>query len=970
MPSFKNTIQYIFIIFLFFFGVIELYSENNTILIGYQVATDLIIDEANTGNEGISYEILKKIEEKTNLTFDFVEVKGDIFNSLRNNEVDMIGLYFKSPERESEFLYAEKAFNTVISGLATKGNQGVFYDDPQSINGKTVAAYYGSPAVPALDQYLEENNISVEYKYASLDRFLDLDADYYIMASSVESPELYYTILNLMVSETYLVTNYENADIMNIINEAYNEISIEEGFYIRELLDKYNHDAVNLTHRGLTREECKILQQRPLQVGFIENHQPFTYKDENGNAAGVLVELMDKLASENNFEVEYHPYNLSEEESLHKDFDILISLLGNTRHELTYYEPTEVYYQMPMVATVPIEKVKPNQTRDEIIAQSKRIGISQYLYTDFSSFYNTFPNHSVVFYDSFTEMLSSYTKGDIDMAVYTSTGSTYVDAYIPHDNEYLFATDFSLNFHFSIAKPIASEYIPIFNVMFDRITPREYEDIFISNSVYYPEYSLLTFIKKYWAVFAIFILVMAMIFIIYHSRVREQKNKLMLKAYQTDTLTGLHSHTYFYEEAQEIISKSKPNEYKFISFDIDYFRTINSYFSMEYGTDVIIAIAESLKKAFAGTPTLFSRKTAENFFILKKVEEGDTIKYIHDTYILPSIRAVLGSKYNVSLSFGTTIVEDCNEKLSDIVAHADYARLTGKSIRETTFAVFDNIMKKNYNSILNITFNMEKAVENKEFEIYYQPKVNLQTLKICGGEALIRWIPPHGNMVYPSDFIEVFEKNGFISIIDIYVFRHVCDFICKNKGNQAIPPLSVNISTVTLLEPTLIPQLLTILAETNIEAYELELEITETAILGAEEKFIEKIKQLKKVGFKVSIDDFGSGVSSLNRLCSIDADVLKLDRVFFEYDEENEKSRIIIDEIITMAKRLKMNIIAEGVETAELALFLQSLGCDSAQGYYFSKPISERDFFALIEMQNQYSLELAPILNNRSLFSQ
>ncbi len=956
MPTLKIIKRCVLIFTIFFICSVLFSLESNTILIGYQATTDLIIDEKNTGNEGISYEILKKIEEKTNLTFDFVEIKGDIFNSLRNNEVDMIGLYFKSPERESEFLYAEKAFNTVISSLVTKGNQDIFYDDPQSLDGKTVAAYYGSPAVQALDQYLEENNISVVYKYASLERFLDLDADYYIMASSVDNPELYYTVLNLTVSETFLVTNYENADIMNMINEAYNEISREEGFYIRELLDKYNQDAVNLTHRGLTRQECKILQQKTLQVGYIENHQPFTYKDENGNAAGVLVELMDKLATDNNFEVEYHPYNLSEEENLHADFDILISLLGNTRHELAHYTPTEVYYQMPMVATVPLETIKPNQTRDEIIAQSKRVGISQYLYTDFSSFYNTFPNHSVVFYDSFTEMLSSYMKGDIDMAVYTSTGSTYVDAYIPHDNEYLFATDFSLNFRFSIAKTLASEYVPIFNVMFDRISPREYEDLFISNSVYYPEYSFINFITQYWTVFVVFILVVAMIFVVYHFRVREQKNNLMLEAYQTDTLTGLHSHTYFYEEAQKIISKCEPNEYKFISFDIDYFRTINSYFSMQYGTDVILAIAESLKKAFAGTPTLFSRKTAENFFILKKVEEGDTIKYIHDTYILPSIRAVLGSQYNVSLSFGTTIVENCNEMLSDIVAHADYARLTGKSIRETTFAVFDNIMKKNYNTILNITFNMERAVNNREFEIYYQPKVSLQTLKICGGEALIRWLPPHGDIVYPSDFIEVFEKNGFISIVDIYVFKHVCDFIRKNKGNHAIPPLSVNISTVTLLEPTLIPQLLTILAETNLEADELELEITETAILGSEEKFIEKIKQLKKVGFKVSIDDFGSGVSSLNRLCSIDADVLKLDRAFFEYDDKNDKSRIIVDEIITMAKRLDMNIIAEGVETAELALFLQSLGCDSAQGYYFSKPLPEKDFFTLIEEQHQYSI--------------
>ncbi len=953
----RKIILLIGIILIFFSPFFSFAEAKRVVTIGYQEGTGMIDNLNNTGKEGIGFEILKKIESESDLSFEFVKYETGIFEALDNNDVDIVGLYFKTPELENDFIFMDVPLGASILSLATKGYRDKYYDDPQSIAGKVVATYPSNPSNALLDEYLVKNGISVSYLLGEMHTYLNLDADYYLIHTSNLPENDFYTALNLASMGSFLVSNEKNTQLMQEISDVFKRIEIKEGFFHGELLAKYNKNSLKLSHRELTRAEVELLQKAPLKVGYVESHRPFTFTNEEGQADGAIVSIMNELANKYSFEVEYFPYELGGALEDHENSDVLISLLGNTEHELEHYVPTESFYEAALVAITPTPVDDFSQNPFDVVSENSSIGITKYLYTDFSLFMNAFDTKNIVLFNSIDELLDSYKAGKVDMAVYTPYNSTYADAYLAKNKKYFFGTDFTLEFRFSISKNLPNEYVSIFNVMFDNLTPREYEDsITRYATTHYPKKTFFESIVENWPYVLIFLMLLAISILVYRNKLHEQKKTSLLDAYRTDDLTGLMSISYCYEKFQEVLLQIKPNEYEFISFDIDYFRTINSYYSMGQGTMIITTIAKELRKAFQGTDVLYARKTAEQFFILRKIGEGGSLQDIYYYHILPGIRSVIGDKYKVSLSFGSVIIDDCKESFSDIISYADYARVSGKSNHETTFIAFDKGMRDKFKSKLYITFRMEQAIKNKEFQVVYQPKVDFKTLKIVGAEALVRWQSLTGDVIYPNDFIEIFERNGFIATLDMYVFREVCAFIKNNSAKVALPIISVNLSAVSVLDNSLLLQLLTILEEYGVKSKQIDLEITETAILGAEDTFLSKIRQLKKAGFIVSIDDFGSGVSSLNRLCSIEADVLKMDKAFFD-DNGNAKTTIIVDEVITLSKRLDMKIVAEGVETYEQAVWLQGLNCDTAQGYYFSKPVEGDTLYRFLAEDKTYELK-------------
>ncbi len=953
----RKSISLIGIILIFFSTVFSFAEAKRVVTIGYQEGTGMIDNLNNTGKEGIGFEILKKIESESDLSFEYVKYETGIFEALDNNEVDMVGLYFKTPELEKDFIFMDTPLGASILSLATKGYRDKYYDDPQSIAGKVVATYPNNPSNALLDEYLKKNDISVTYSMGEMHTYLDSKADYYLIHTSNVSGNDFYTALNLASMSSFLVSNEKNTQLMQEISDIFKRIEIKEGFFHDELLAKYKKNAIKLSHRELTRSEVELLQKAPLKVGYVETHRPFTFTNDDGEADGAIVEIMNNFATKYDFEVEYFPYSLDEDKEIHENKDVLISVLGNTEHELEHYVPTESYYEGALVAILPKSIGGFQRMPSDIISNTASIGVTKYLYTDFDMFAFNLDAKNIVLFNSLDELLDSYKAKEIDMAVYTSFSSTYADAYLSENANYFFGTGFTLEFRFSVSKNLASEYVSIFNVMFDNVTLRDYDDIVTRYATtYYPKETFFENILENWPYVLIFLMLLAISILGYRNKLQEQKRNSLLDAYRTDDLTGLMSISYCYDKFQEILLQIEPNEYEFISFDIDYFRTINSYYSMSQGTLIITTIANVLRKAFQGTEVLFTRKTAEQFFILRKIGEGGSLQDIYYYHILPGIRNVIGDKYKVSLSFGSVIIDDCKESFSDIISYADYARVSGKSSHETTFIVFDKGMRDKFKSKLYITFRMEQAIKNREFRVVYQPKVDFKTLKIVGAEALVRWQSVSGDVIYPNDFIEIFERNGFIATLDMYVFKEVCAFIQSNSKKLSLPIISVNLSAITVLDNSLLLQLLAILEQYGVKPKQIDLEITETAILGAEDTFLSKIRQLKKVGFIVSIDDFGSGVSSLNRLCSIDADILKMDKAFFDHNG-NAKTTIIVDEVITLSKRLDMKIVAEGVETYEQAVWLQELNCDTAQGYYFSKPIGGDLLYEFLAEDKTYELK-------------
>ena len=240
---------------------------------------------------------------------------------------------------------------------------------------------------------------------------------------------------------------------------------------------------------------------------------------------------------------------------------------------------------------------------------------------------------------------------------------------------------------------------------------------------------------------------------------------------------------------------------------------------------------------------------------------------------------------------------------------------------------------------------MEKALLEREFVVYYQPKINMETEKIIGAEALVRWISKDKGFMNPGEFIPVFEKEGFIIELDFFVLEEAVKIIRDWLDNNKNPiTISVNQSRVHLSNPYYIERLKNLINKYQIPTKFIELELTESLFMDIDVA-LETVKKIKELGFSVSVDDFGSGFSSLNMLKSMPIDVVKIDREFLNESENSQKAQKIISKIVEMAKELDMEVICEGVEKIEQAEFLKSIGCYYAQGFLYAKPMPETEFF-------------------------
>ena len=299
----------------------------------------------------------------------------------------------------------------------------------------------------------------------------------------------------------------------------------------------------------------------------------------------------------------------------------------------------------------------------------------------------------------------------------------------------------------------------------------------------------------------------------------------------------------------------------------------------------------------------------------------------------------------IVVRFGIYQIED---RTIDVTVMYDRAVLAVKRIKGKygeAYAYFDDSMRNELLLEKEITNSMQQALADGEFLVYLQPKCNLKTEEYVGAEALIRWMNPERGLLPPGQFIPIFEKTGFITEVDLYVWEQVCRMLARWKQeNRTLIPISVNVSRADLYHSDFMDRILELMDKYDIEPSLLHMEITETVYTENQNQILDMVNQMEKLGFKVEMDDFGSGYSSLNMLTEIPVDVLKLDMRFLEGYSAGKAKGNILEFSVGLAKSLGLESVAEGVETREMVDELKRLNCEMGQGYYFSRPIPIHEF--------------------------
>lgn len=417
-----------------------------------------------------------------------------------------------------------------------------------------------------------------------------------------------------------------------------------------------------------------------------------------------------------------------------------------------------------------------------------------------------------------------------------------------------------------------------------------------------------------------------------------------------DKLTGLYKHNAFVGVVDELIEKNidkaKAGEFAMVYFDVIRFKAINDMFGGLEGNRLLRYIADSIMET-AKEGVVAGRVEADRFVFFTP-QSGDSLKQTIEELLEAIARYELPVK--ISCNMGVYVTYEDLIPAASMIDRAVLAQSLIKGSYTNKYIFYDESMRREMLGEQEISGIMGSALEDGQFVLYYQPQYNHSTGMLVGAEALVRWKHPEKGMISPGLFVPIFEKNGFITRLDLYVFEEACRFIrkCMDEG-RLIVPVSTNFSRHDIFMPDFVQRLEEIRKKYDVSTDYLRVEITESVVVGGSEHANTIVNQLHECGYIVEMDDFGSGYSSLNVLKDIELDMIKLDMMFLsEGDSGSKRGGTILSSVVRMASWLSMPVIAEGVETREQADFLRSIGCDYIQGYFYSKPLPEEQYLELL----------------------
>jgi diguanylate cyclase (GGDEF)-like protein len=440
---------------------------------------------------------------------------------------------------------------------------------------------------------------------------------------------------------------------------------------------------------------------------------------------------------------------------------------------------------------------------------------------------------------------------------------------------------------------------------------------------------------------------------VYLKRMRnlDEAHFLATMMQERDSVTGLFSYGKFLDKLRALtLNRKDPMDVLYIYSDLSHFKYINETYGYDMGDRLLRRFAEFIMENRGERVLCAARVHSDNIVIALNVSGGYSVEKLAEVVdtqneMATALLREFVHDNMVEICSGVFLCNDQNLSVEEAVSNAAYACKEGKKVNQKKCKIFSKEMLTEYKRQMSFIKELRGAIENRELQVFIQPKILADGESVAGGEALIRWIKPDKEMIYPGEFIPPFEKSGAIMDVDFFVYREVFSYL-RNRIDQNLPvvPISMNVSRVHINNDRMINYIQELFDEYQIDPYLVEFELTESIYIENLEKAVSLISKLRAMGAKVSMDDFGSGYSSLNMLSNMPMDIMKIDRIFLKGATPNHSDKIILNSIVFMGRELDMCMVCEGVETKEQYEFLKGIGCDIMQGYYFGRPMPLEEF--------------------------
>ncbi len=942
----KITKKFTLLLFLFTSIMLlttSVYAEKSVLKAGivnnYSFSGNVVSDYAR----GCMDEILKYAD---NPNLEYIETELDSgIDMLNNGSVDFLCM---APVTDSLKAYADYTSEPMATGFlalyASKYSR-FYYEDFSSFNGIRVAVLSGAVYEPYLKEYSEKNGFTyTPVYYDTIDEMLNSltygSADAIFTPTTDRSNGLR-IIAKCGNVQYYCAVKKGDGDTLNILNNALAELKENNPFYLSQLFTGY-FTKPYFSMVGWTEEEYSdLMSMDALRVFIPDDNYPLAYYDaDSGGYRGMYAEMAENIASAIGLDIEYIAYEPSEMSMngiIMGKADAILTVSGSVQGVVEASEPYDYLSYLPIAA-----KDKDYSEKDNL-----RVGIlsNDAWITDYLS--GLHPDWTIEKYNSIHLLFGAARRGSVDIALLSSADLQTKTSLIAYPK--LSVID-DLRIDVPVCLGISSitctdRFINLINKSIKSIynpAADSNKDLYTINSSYIPNIRDTLYTNKQWVIAGLASVLLIFMVIIWREHHFRRLSML-------DELTRIPNMRYFEKNALKIMTKDDKSSYLLISLDIRNFKLINDRFGQAVGDQTLGNIASEIRNLFKDSGALYARVQGDCFLILIKDTPSarekarrltDINTYIHNT-----------TQYHIPLKIGVCPIPRYNSayNLTHYIDRAEIAKESGSVSSANFLGYFNEDMENDLQAKNEIESEMLLALERGDFVVYYQPKYELEGDTIIGAEALVRWNHKEKGLISPGLFIPLFEKNGFIIKLDFYVYECVLKMLRRRiDAKLPVVPVSMNVSRCHLGDTGFADKLENLMKQYNIPKQYIEMEITESIFSEDDNLAVRLIDELKLCGFTISMDDFGSGYSSLNLLQNVPIDTLKIDKKFIDNSDESPKSRIIIEEVICMAAKIRIKTICEGVETATQRDFLKQAGCNMVQGFFYSRPLPSDMFEELL----------------------
>lgn len=757
---------------------------------------------------------------------------------------------------------------------------------------------------------------------------------------------------------TYMGFSNHNPELMAQLESAYEQLMME----MPDLLDNLQAKYIGKTETNnvvLSQMEKAWVAENPtISIAYVENRKPQEYESEEGEAKGIHVDLIEAVLEQVGLKAEWISVGSSEQAVSYLNnglVDVVATVCVNNEEA----EEGEILltnsYRDSFFSVLGKKGTKlQNTTKPPTFVIERGAEI----YADFIE--KNYPESRILRKNSKEEVFAAIKKGEAKATVVEANMEEYYrlkyDMSLANLTEQFQGIPVCLGVKQSGGGQLLTS---ILNQGIASLDSSKVNAIVVNNnSDTTIDYSFTMMLKKNWKIIAgIAIFAGIVVTVIMLIRRRYQQERLWQASY-LDKVTGQGNYEKMILDIKPLFDGSCEGQYAVCAIDLVKFKNINETYGYGVGNKILEVMAEIIS-AECKEGEFSARAGGDQFYMMLKgnVTEEHVKRMERLTRRVEREIEKLNSEYRVRCVAGVYLLQDDSEPYYAI-DKANLARKAARDSRGRNIEVYDVRMHKRVLKEREIESIMYQALEDEEFQVYLQPRVVIGTGEIVAAEALVRWQRPSGEMIYPDAFIPLFEANGFIREMDFYIYEQVCKMLRERlEKNLPVVPVSVNVSRAHLENGDFIESFNRLMDKYDIPREYIELELTESLLVEDPARMIETADELKANHYTLSIDDFGSGYSSLNILKQLHFDVLKIDKEFLRTEGSKPEDKIILESVIHMAKNLNMQVLVEGVEIEEQQVMLVQMGCDFAQGYYFSRPIPMKDFISLLEKQEAQKKE-------------